>query len=327
MAQESLGGKEIALLKERDISDAVMKRVRDLETGKALVLPPNYSPENALKGAYLIIKQTVDKDKRPALSVCTNESIAESLLDMVKQGLNPTKSQCYFIVRGDKLTLMRSYFGTERALRTVMPEVYKVPCLTIHEGDEIEIEVVNDLSRPDMAGERIVKRHVQKFGATDRPITGAYGYIIGTDGKLIATDIMTVKEIHASWKKSNMQVFDKDGNVLPSSTHGQFPVEMAKKTLLSRMCKRPFKTTDDKSLTEQQQAFIRTTENEYNGSDIEGEYEVPDGKQKALGNAPTQKQPDPPTKPEAKEPQDQKSEPEKGDDIADMFAQGDGQPF
>lgn len=36
---------------------------------------------------------------------------------------------------------------------------------------------------------------------------------------------------------------------------------------------------------------------------------------------------DPPTKPEAKGPQTEKSEPEKGDDIADMFAQRDGQPF
>ncbi|NLV81872.1 MAG: recombinase RecT, partial [Synergistaceae bacterium] len=85
---------------EKDISDQVFNRLHELEATGQLIFPPNYAVGNALKSAYLILQETKDKDGRPVLETCTKTSIANSLLDMVIQGLNPVKKQCYFIPFG-----------------------------------------------------------------------------------------------------------------------------------------------------------------------------------------------------------------------------------
>lgn len=74
---------------ERNIKDAVLSRVQKLTAKGDLVIPKNYSTENTLKSAWLILQGIQDKDKRPALEVYSQDSVANSLLDMVVQGLNP----------------------------------------------------------------------------------------------------------------------------------------------------------------------------------------------------------------------------------------------
>lgn len=62
-----------------------------------LVMPPDYNMQNAIMSAYLTLKQTVDKDKRPVLEFCNKESIANAVLDMATAGLDVSKAQGYFI--------------------------------------------------------------------------------------------------------------------------------------------------------------------------------------------------------------------------------------
>ena len=97
---------------KKDVIDLVEARVKEFQTTGELSFPPNYSPSNALKSAWLIIQETQNREKKPALSVCTRESVANALLDTVIQGLSPAKNQVYYIVYGNKLVAMRSYFGT-----------------------------------------------------------------------------------------------------------------------------------------------------------------------------------------------------------------------
>ena len=89
----------------KETIDIVTARVREFQNKGELYFPSNYVPENALKSAWLTIQETEDKNRKPALEVCTKESIANALLSMVIQGLNPDKKQCYFIVYGNKLQL------------------------------------------------------------------------------------------------------------------------------------------------------------------------------------------------------------------------------
>jgi len=280
MAQQQLGTPKNAIaLLEKDITDSVLKRVNGLVAGKQLMLPQNYSAENALKEAFLIIKKTVDKDKHLAMDVCTKDSIANALLDMTIQGLNPVKKQCYFIVYGKELQLDSSYFGVERALKNVIPSITKVPVQVIYQGDEVEYQIYTDPVDPDRIGERVITKHMQKFENMNNPIIGAYGYIVAEkDGKpyLMASDLMSISEIYASWRQSKMNPFDDKGALKPYSTHGKFPVEMTKRTLIRRLCKRPINTSDDEALyREAKKAFLRTTENEYSDKDwdIDGEFE------------------------------------------------------
>jgi len=321
MAQEATN-KQIAVI-ERDVSDKVMKRVRELESGHGLLLPAGYSPENALKSGFLLLRQTVNKDGVPALQVCTNDSVTMTFLDIVLQGLNPSKSQCYLIVRGDKLTLLRSYFGTERALRTVMPEVDLVPCQVIYEGDTIEYDIGAFGAKPTLVGQKIITKHTQSFANMNNHIIGVYGYIIKSDGELIASDMMTSNEVFASWKQSTTGVFLPDGTLNPKSTHARFPVEMTKKTLLSRMCKRPLKTTDDSAMIAQREAFLRTTENEFE-DDINGDFEE-SKPQVALGSKNEPKPETAPVTKQTQEPHEPAIEKHVQDGIEALF--GDGQPF
>src|SRR5690606_36842274 len=97
---------------KRDTVDVVAERVRHFQERGEIHFPANYSPENAMKSAWLILQETKDRNKRPALDVCTKDSLANALLDMVVQGLNPQKKQGYFIVYGKQLVFLGSYFGT-----------------------------------------------------------------------------------------------------------------------------------------------------------------------------------------------------------------------
>ncbi|MEJ7445812.1 RecT family recombinase, partial [Staphylococcus hominis] len=51
------------------------------------------------------------------LANCTKESMAQALLGMVTQGLNPAKNQCYFIPYGNKMQIQRSYHGNIMMLK------------------------------------------------------------------------------------------------------------------------------------------------------------------------------------------------------------------
>lgn len=99
---------------EMSIVDIVSEKVNEFLKSRQLDLPRNYSLDNALKSAYLTLNTVKDKNDKPVMTdgklteVCTRASIANAVLDMVIQGLNPSKKQCYFIVYGKTLICRRS---------------------------------------------------------------------------------------------------------------------------------------------------------------------------------------------------------------------------
>lgn len=228
---------------EKTIADKVMSRVRALEEQHRVVVPPNYSAENALQSAYLILQGVTDKEGNNALSVCTPDSVANSLFDMVVQGLNPQKKQCYFIARGKKLCLDRSYFGDQAALKRAIPGITDVFANVIYKGDVVELI-------QDKSGRIIIKSHETKFENRDNDITGAYSVII-KDG-VAYYELMTWKEIQASWnKRSNNGAVQKE-----------FPQEMAKRTVIRRGAKNFINASDDSNL-DISESYNRTTADEF----------------------------------------------------------------
>jgi recombination protein RecT len=228
---------ELALIK-KDVVDVVGKKVQEFVSRGELHLPPNYSVENAMKSAWLILQNTVDKDKRPVLQVCTKDSIANSLLDMAVQGLNPAKKQGYFIAYGKQLVFQRSYFGTMAVTKRVAG-AKEINAYVIYEGDDVEYELKNA---------KIVNLvHKQKFGNINKDkIIGAYATIIMPDGD-VYYEVMTMEEIRMAWKKSQMWGKDQDKE-RKGSTHDEYRQEMAKKTVINRACKRFLNSSDDGSL-------------------------------------------------------------------------------
>lgn len=215
-----------------------------------LAFPESYSVSNALNSAYLILQDMTVKRKRgndwveeKVLDVCTKQSIASSLMDMTVQALNPMKKQCYFVVFGNKLTLMRSYQGTMAVAKRV--GATDIRAEVIYEGDTFRYHIEN--------GHKVIDEHTQDFKNIDNEkIAGAYA-IVDHPGFVPYVEIMNISQIKKAWDKGKADL-SKANDV-----HNEFADQMAKKTVINRACKNFINSSDDAYLME---TFDRTTNNE-----------------------------------------------------------------
>lgn len=226
---------------KKETIDIVESRIKAFTQKGELHFPKGYSPDNALKAAWLLIQEVKDKDKNPALNVCTRHSVANALLNMVVQGLNPAKKQCYFIVYGNQLACQRSYFGTMAMLKRVRPEILDIVAETMHEGDKPTVNFTE-------TGRRFIEKVVTEWGNQDKPLIGAYCNIVGADYKIIHSAVMTFEQLKQAWAQSKTYPVTKEGKVKTDSTHGKFMSEMAKKTVINRACKHLLNASDDSDL-------------------------------------------------------------------------------
>lgn len=228
--------------KPTKLTDLVLDRVKQMQDTQDLSLPKNYNASNALNAAFLELQKVQDRNHRPALEVCSHDSIVKSLLDMTLQGLSPAKDQCYFIVYGKELQMQRSYFGTVAAVKR-LDGVKKVRAEVVHEDDAFAIGANEDM-------ELIVKQFIPKFENQDKPIIGAFAMIKTDEG----TDftVMTKKEINQSWAQTRQK---------NNKVQQNFSQEMAKRTVLNRAAKMFINTSDDSDLLTG--AINDTTSNEY----------------------------------------------------------------
>lgn len=213
------------------------------QQNQGLDLPANYSVSNALTQALLRLQSVKTKGKTPVLQACTPNSIIQSLMDMVVQGLSPAKDQCYFIAYGNELQLRRSYFGTTAALLR-LENITDVDAQAIYEGDQVNTLI-------DRHGHLVLDTENTHLDWTnqDNELIGAYAIITTADGVDHLT-IMTKKQIKVSWNQSKTH-----------DVQNKFGSEMAKRTVLNRAAKMFINTSDDSDLLTG--AINDTTSNEY----------------------------------------------------------------
>lgn len=222
---------ELAIIK-KDTVDVVENKVREFQKRGELSFPPNYSPENAMRAAWLKLQEITDKNNVPALQSCTRDSIANSLLTMVVYGLTPLKDQGYFIVYGKKLIWQNSYFGNVALWKRFTGSELDPVAVVVYADDELEYDIVD--------GEYTITQHKQSLkNIDDNKIVAAYAILTFPDGTK-KTTLMTIDQIHKAWAQGQTR-----GN---SPAHKNFPAEMAKKTVINRACKIAIKSSDDSSL-------------------------------------------------------------------------------
>lgn len=220
-----------SIQKFENISEQVLSRIEQFQKDGSMILPKNYSVENHMKSAWLALQEVEDKEHHKALQICTKESIANSLLDMVLQGLSVSKKQGYFIVYGNKLIFQRSYFGTIALAKRAGGMVSEPVANVIYDGDDFQYEI-----DPKTAKVSIVK-HSQKLENIDNAkIKGAYALVTLADGTTQVT-IMSMQQIRAAWGQGATK-----GD---SPAHKNFAEEMAKKTVIGRACKAIINSSDD----------------------------------------------------------------------------------
>lgn len=219
----------------------VQNRIAQLQEG-GFKLPTNYSPENALQSAWLMLQDIQTRDKKPALEACSKNSIAMALFKMVQMGLNPAKNQCYFVPYGQDLVCMTSYFG--QVLIAKRAGLKDVKANLILKGDEFNYKI-----EPD--GRKVVTDHQQPFTNFGNEIIGAYCVVTLPDG-VQDTDIMTIDEIKQSWKQGAT-----NGN---SPAHKNFEGEMAKRTVTNRAIKMFVNSSDDSAILDDDGPKMTPTE-------------------------------------------------------------------
>ena len=229
---------EIALMRG-SIVDLVAQRIAGLVGEGKLPLPKNYSSDAALTAAWLKLRDTKDKSGKAALSVCTHESVANACLNMIIQGLTPAKDQVYFVVYGDKLVCMRSYFGDLALLARIYPKS-RVFVQPVYKGDDFEY----DIDR----GKITVTKHKQKLENVGglESIDGAYAVVELGDDNEPHTELMKMWQIEKAWSRGKNWPAQQG----KQSAHKDHPEEFVKKTVIARACKRLINASNDSYLVQ-----------------------------------------------------------------------------
>lgn len=214
---------------QEETADMVLTRVEAMTDAGELVLPANYHAGNAVKLAWLYLQTVTDKNGRPAVDVCTRESICNCFLEMVIKGLSVGKKQCYFIVTGNQLSFWEDYRG--KLMRTKRDtDIVDVNPQVIYEGDKFAYTV-------DENGHYQLASHETNLSNINiNKIVGAYAVVIKEDGSRYI-EVMTMEQIRNSWMQGAAK-----GN---SGAHTKFTDQMAKKTVLSRACKIALGSAED----------------------------------------------------------------------------------
>lgn len=211
----------------------VQDKISSFISSGDIKIPTNYSPENAVRSAWLMLQEQKDKNDRPVLESCTVASISNALLKMVVQGLSIVKGQCYFIPYGNVLTFQRSYAGAVSLAKRVS-NVIDIKANAIYKGDEFAFEV-------DAAtGRRKILKHTQTLESIDHEnVVGAYAIVFLEDGSQ-DVEIMNMKQIRKAWEQGATK-----GS---SPAHKNFTDEMACKTVINRAVKLKINTSNDSDL-------------------------------------------------------------------------------
>ena len=229
---------QVQEFKEKNISDKVLNQINSLQEVQGLVLPVGYNPTNALKSAYLKLAEN-------NLLNTDQTALAQALLNMCIQGLNPAKNQCYFINYGGKVNMMRSYFG-DRTVVLNYGLAKDIQANIIYEGDEVNVYYENDYMKVEH------KTSWENFG---KPIVGAYAFAVLPDGRKIY-DIMQLDRIKKSWAMSKNNTNNKLQNT--------FTDDACKRTVIRHLAKNIFNQTSDSDVLVR--SYNESTENEYDNN-------------------------------------------------------------
>lgn len=196
----------------------------------------------------LKLSETKDKAGRPAIEVCTKESVMQVAQEVIVKKLDLMKNQGALIVRGNKLMLQSQYQGNVARALELNPFLSHFNFVPIYKNDKVEMEIGKD-------GSYGVKSHSTSFANIGNSnIVGGYVRAIKKDGSVYMTEVMTMEQIRIAWSKSSNSSL---------TVHKEFPLKMVRKTILNSLCSWLINTTG-----EQENSDFEYTDNVVNGMEI-----------------------------------------------------------
>lgn len=190
-----------------------------------------FNAKQAIISMALKLSEIKDKVGRPAIDICTRESVMQVAQEVLVKRLDIMKSQASLIVRGDKLMLQSQYQGNVKRALELNPFLSHFNFVPIYKGDKVEMQVGVD-------GSYGIKSHSTSFNNIGNDnIVGGYVRAIKKDGSVYMTEVMTMEQIKIAWSKSSNSSL---------SVHKQFPIKMVRKTILNSLCSWLINTTGEK---------------------------------------------------------------------------------
>lgn len=218
-----------------------------------LSFPKDYNYSNELMGAYLILKETQDANKKPVLESCSQVSIANTLMDMVTLGVSMQKKQCYPVAYGGKLQCQISVYGNTCIARRY--GMKSIDAMCIYDGDTFKYHIEN--------ARIVIDSHTQDFLNVNKDkIVGAYAVVTMEDGSQYV-ELMNMEMIKQAWK----QGFGYKEN--GSGTHQKFTDQMAMKTVKNRALKYIIRTYGTQAVSDAYDNFEETETDDKTVLDVE----------------------------------------------------------
>jgi recombination protein RecT len=208
-----------------------------------------FNAKQAIISMALKLKETKDKAGRPAIDVCTRESIMTVAQEVLVKKLDIMKSQAALLVRGDRLMLQPEYFGNVKRSLELNPFLAYFTFAIIYKDDKVELEIAED------GGYRIKSHKTSIANIGKDKVVACYANAVKKDGTIYATELMTMEEIKMAWSQSSNSSL---------SVHSKFWKKMCRKTVLNSLCTWLINTTGE-------------TENEYFADQDEEDFIRPQG--------------------------------------------------
>lgn len=216
----------------RQIVDDVSVKIVAMQETKQLDFPKDYSVQNALRAAGLVLQDAKNAAGTPVLEACTKSSIANALMKMAVLGLNPLKKQGSFIAYGDRLEFQEE-IGGRIALAKRFGNLKHITANVIYEGDKTTFAI--DAETGFM---KLVSHEVNIENIDINNIKGAYAIAVLEDGTSQCT-VMSMTQIRQAWAQAVKG---------ETPAHKKFPDEMAKKTVMGRALKHLIRSSDDSAI-------------------------------------------------------------------------------
>jgi recombination protein RecT len=198
----------------------------------------------------LKLSETKDKTGRPAIEVCTKESVMQVAQEVIVKKLDLMKNQGALIVRGNKLMLQSQYQGNVARALELNPFLSHFNFVPIYKNDKVEMEIGKD-------GSYGIKIHSTSFANIGNGnLIGGYVRAIKKDGSVYMTEVMTMEQIKIAWSKSSNSSL---------SVHHAFPLRMVRKTILNGLCNWLINTTGEQ---EEYEEVDYSENNVVNGMEI-----------------------------------------------------------
>ena len=203
---------EVATLPKKELVDQVEAKLTEMITARVDAFPKELNKTRFVQNCIAVLQDTKDIEK------CKPGSIVRTMIKGAYLGLDFFRRECYAIPYGDVLNFQTDYKGEIKLAKKYGRNILDIYAKLFQEGDEFEIQI--------NAGVQTLNFKPKPFN--DGKVTGVFAVVLFKDGTM-KYDTMSVKEVE--------DVRNKYSKAANSPGWVKSWGEMAKKTVLRRLCK------------------------------------------------------------------------------------------